>query len=230
MLKSILDYIFPPRCTFCGKLTGGRIRYQVCDSCMKKLPYVKENFYFAVRDLIKNGYIDEVVCVFEYTGIVKHSLIKYKFYNKGSYYKTYADMIFDKINNTEKKNSFDMIISIPLHRKRKAVRGYNQAYLISKALSQLMEIPEKSSLIKRKYNTKPQSILSGKERLKNIKNAFDLQDRSEIKGKRILIIDDIMTTGSTLNELGKLLKSKGALKVVGAVVASGKKFGKRSWK
>ena len=223
MLKIFLDYIFPPRCTFCGNLTEGRTSYQACDSCIKKLPFIKENFYFAIRDLIKLGNIDNILCVFEYSGIVKHSLIKYKFYNKGSYYKTYADMIFERINNTYTKNKFDMVISVPLHRKRKAIRGYNQAYLISKALSMRLNIPEKSNLIKRKYNTKPQSLLSGKERQKNIKNAFDLKDSSKISGKHILIIDDIMTTGSTLNELGKLLKNKGAVKVVGAVVASGKK-------
>jgi ComF family protein len=125
-----------------------------------------------------------------------------------------------KMRNTIK---FDTIISVPLHRQRELNRGYNQSRLISGALSRKLGLPDNSKLLQRVRNTQSQSLLAREERSLNLVDAFAVVDTSGVKGKNILLVDDIMTTGYTLNECAKALKAAGARTVVGAVVASGRK-------
>lgn len=116
-----------------------------------------------------------------------------------------------------------MIISIPLHHKKELSRGYNQALLISKALSRELKIPECSGVLKRIKYTDAQSLLKKGDRSINVKGAFRVINSDMIKDKSILLVDDILTTGSTANECSKVLKEAGARIVDAAVIASGKK-------
>ena len=116
---------------------------------------------------------------------------------------------------------FDIIISVPLHKNREAKRGYNQARLVSGALSRITGIKEYSRLLVRNRNTGAQSLLDRKSRLVNLNDAFGITNERLIKDKNILLIDDIMTTGSTINECARTLKKAGARTVTAAVIATG---------
>lgn len=116
-----------------------------------------------------------------------------------------------------------MIVSVPLHPKREQSRGYNQSYLIARELGRELGIKNEPRLLARVKNTHSQSLLKRDERLENIKDAFRITDTSRVEGKAIFLVDDILTTGATLNECSRVLKGAGAKKIVAAVIASGRR-------
>lgn len=118
---------------------------------------------------------------------------------------------------------FDIIISVPLYKEKERVRGYNQSQLISRILSRETGIAENSGLLLKVRDTGRQSLLNRKERSLNIKDAFQLTNKDRVKGKTVLLVDDILTTGYTVNECSRILKEAGAKWVTAAVVASGKR-------
>lgn len=113
----------------------------------------------------------------------------------------------------------DYITPVPLHHLKKADRGYNQSFYIAKGLSKGLTIPISEGFIKRKKYTKSQTTMSLKERQENIEEAFKAKRNLTLKDKNILLIDDVITTGSTIGECGKVLLSAGANKVYAASVA-----------
>jgi ComF family protein len=106
-----------------------------------------------------------------------------------------------------------MILPIPLHKKRLRTRGYNQSALVAKRLSKESGIGARFDLLEKKVETRPQVGLSLNERLNNVKGSFVIKDPAFIKGRDILLVDDVMTTGATVNECSKILKKSGALRV-----------------
>jgi ComF family protein len=178
----------------------------------------------SIKHIKANNYYDDIICICEYSGIIKEALIRYKFFNRPSFGRTFAQLMYDRINEMPGWGKVDIIISVPLHRKKEQKRGYNQSHLISKQLGGLLGIEVNRTLLIRTKNTDSQSLLNRGERLQNVKDAFQVTDINSVNGKSILILDDILTTGTTLNECCKVLKNAGAGKVTAAVVATGRKF------
>lgn len=111
-------------------------------------------------------------------------------------------------------NNYDYIIPIPLHKYRNRERGYNQSFLILKALAKKNKnIIIRNNILQKQRNIKPQSSLNKLERKNNIKNAYTITNKLEIKNKKILLFDDVFTTGSTTNECSRILKENGAKKI-----------------
>lgn len=208
IINNILELVYPPTCAFCGKLS----KDYICKKCELKIKkYRIKDSYSS-----KNMYFQEIHSIFKYEEDIRDILIKYKFQNKAYIYKTFSKIILkdEKICGFLKK--YDIIIPVPVHKKRKNERGYNQTELISKEISKNLNIKMEKNVLMKNINTKMQSSLSKKERKDNIKGAFKVQNLQRIENKNILIIDDIYTTGSTINECGKVLKSAGA-KNIGAL-------------
>lgn len=220
MLKYLLNLLFPPRCIFCGDIIKASSSIDICSVCYKKLPFINEG----IIKPEKGQYFDEVICVFEYSDIIKKAILRYKFFNKPHYCRTFALLLSDKIKNMTIKPEIDIIISVPLHKHKQRSRGYNQSYLISRLISKNIGAKEGSYLLSRVKDTESQSTLPKNERHLNIENAFRVLSHQEIKGKNILMVDDILTTGSTLSECSRVLKDAGALKVIAVVIASGRKY------
>lgn len=154
--------------------------------------------------------------IFKYTDIIRDTIIKYKFNEKSYLYKTFSYLILNNEKIINYINKYDYIICVPIHKKRKKSRGYNQSELIIKDVcknNKNIKI-ENNILIKIK-NVKPQSSLDKKARVTNIKNAYilNMKNKEKILDKKILIFDDIYTTGSTANECARVLKTYGAKKV-----------------
>ncbi len=219
MLKYIINLLFPPRCIFCRSIINIENRTDVCDLCYKKIPFANK----IIRPEA-GQYFDRAICVCEYSGIIKEAIIRYKFFNKQYYHKAFALLLAGKIRKMTTDSNFDIIISVPLHRSKLALRGYNQSLLISKTVSKEIGLEEKSYTLSRIKQTESQSTLPKSERLSNVGNAFKVLKPHEINGKKILLVDDVLTTGNTLSECSRVLKESGAVEVVAAVIASGKKY------
>ena len=236
----ILRLLYPPKCIFCGKILDLNTKYEICRECYKGLKFIREPIISTNRihpsghapfaqtrqseEWNKRG-CECVVCVFEYCGIIRESLMRFKFFDKPSYYRTLGLLLAEKIievAGNDENFVFDLILSVPLHVQRERQRGYNQARLIALCVSEATGVPYANDVIQRVVNTRPQSLLGKESRYSNISGAFEVVKPHIVKDKRIMIIDDIMTTGATLDECAMTLISAGAVKVFGGVIASGR--------
>lgn len=209
LLEKFLNVIFPPSCGICGKLNSNYI----CNDCNKIL----KNIELCKIDIYNNENIiyNKHFYIFKYDGIIRNKIIDYKFNDKSYLYRTFEKILINNKNVCEFIKSYDIIIPVPIHRKRKFERGYNQSELIiSKLIYDLKKretlntIVDKTSIIKIK-NTDKQSLLNKNQREENIRNAYILSKSKSvenIKDKRVLIFDDIYTTGLTANECAKTIK------------------------
>jgi ComF family protein len=138
---------------------------------------------------------------------------RYKFHNKTALRKTFAAVIRHFLGHYGIVIQGDFITPVPLHPARLRERGYNQASLIAKILSEAITIPLAPNELERVRHTPRQSELGQKDRFTNIQGAFKMKPSSELMGKRIILVDDLLTTGATASEAAKTLKAAGAVEV-----------------
>ena len=198
LLKNIVRTFLPSTCYVCDKLSDNA----VCKDCMEKFNTVYKN---EKRLFIKNPQV-MIQAPFVYKGIVKEMIedIKYRgiFFPVPFFASYLASMI--------RENAYDFLVPVPLHFLKRWKRGFNQSEEIAKEVSKLTKIPILKK-VKRIRNTKSQTKLSRKERMLNVKGAFRVD--ISLKGKRLAIIDDVITTGATTLELAIMLYKKDAEKV-----------------
>ena len=209
-----------------------------------------------VNDCNEKIFFDEFFYAFEYKGIIRNLILKYKFTDASYLSYFFSNMILNNKKINEILKNYDIMIPVPMDKNKKSQRGYNQTELITKNIEK--NIITKTQLINKKRinnnknknkfekcndkikyenntikkyilidnnclvkskTTQTQSTLSAKERLQNIKNAFGVKNVEKIKNKKIILFDDIITTGATVNEISKILKIAGAKKVLVLVIA-----------
>lgn len=214
MFEKFLNLIFPNVCGFCNKVD----KNSLCKNCELSLEKYEIN---CIKDYTNNSqkHFDYLYSALKYENEVREKIIKYKF-NENSYlYKTFAKIIIKNKKVYGFLKLYDIIISVPMHKLKKSVRGYNQSELLAKEIAKQMGIQfEKNVLIKIR-NTKVQSTLTKTQRAENVKNAFLVTDDTKIKDKKIILIDDIYTTGSTVNECSRILKKAGAKEICVVTIA-----------
>ena len=220
MLKQLINLVFPIKCIFCGELLGFDNKVSICNECYGKIPFFDDRVY----ELGPLYSFDNCICLCEYSGIIKDAIKRYKFYNKPAYYRTFGKLLADKIMRVTTADKIDIIISIPLNKDRQNQRGYNQSYLISNYISKLLKISEKSYALGKVRNTGVQSLMNRNLRAANVEGAYKVLYPEKVKGRRVFLIDDILTTGSTLSECSRVLKESGAVEVTAVAIASGRKF------
>ncbi len=231
--SSIWDKLMPDNfsCIFCGNEVKDNI-FAVCDKCyngIKKTKKIckkcgspiesksdfclfckkyKRNFDFARAPLVYENEVANTIKNFKYNN--QKWLAKYfAHFLKEEYYK-----------NKDEFTNISYIIPVPLHIQKQKLRGYNQAELLARELSKLIDINVRLDILERIKNTNTQTNLSYIERQKNLENAFKVNNKKDIKNKNILIIDDVLTTGSTSDHCSKILKQNGARKVYVLTVAT----------
>ncbi len=212
ILDVFLDLLYPPRCCFCRKVIE-REAQGICGYCREKLSLPEKG---KRRRMLDGGF----VCTYPllYDEMVRESFLRFKFYGAISYAEPYSVILSDCFKDDPLL--FDIVTWVPLSRRKKKKRGYDQAELLAKGISALLGLDCRKILYKNK-ETKTQSLLkNGDERRRNVKGAYSLSDENTVKGKKILIIDDIVTTGSTLSECCRVLKKAGAELVTAAAFAS----------
>ena len=185
----------------------------MCPDCYEQLYF----FVLPVSLKIEPLYLDKVVAATEY-GDVSKSLIKtLKYSGVKEIALTCARLVY----YTTVLPNVDCITSVPLHHKKQKIRGFNQSDLIAQELSFLTDVPY-TPLLKKITHTVSQASSATKEaRLGNLQSVFEILPTSSLAGKSILIVDDVITTGTTLNECAKVLKHHGAANVIGVCVAHG---------
>lgn len=230
MLDFVLNFLFPPSCIICGK----RDIHYICKMCEKRFEkYRKYNEIDNIK-LFKNKmksdeneakkkqyylinnqkfYWDKLLYAFEYKGIVRKYILEYKFGSKPYISNFFAYELLKSKKVYEILKFCDIIIPVPLDKKKQKQRGYNQSELITKILSQKSGLNTQNILLKIKH-TKTQSLLENSERKKNVENAFCIKNPELVKNKKVIIFDDIFTTGATANEISKILKEAGGAKSV----------------
>ncbi len=187
----------------------------MCRSCREYLPWTS-----TVPQ--PGDSFDDIVCLWRYQGVVKSSLMKYKFYSRASYYRTYSEMLAERIR-AEIFYDFQIAVCVPLHKKKHAERGYNQAWLICKQTADIIGVACSDKILERTRITQVQSLMPVHLRQQNVMNAFTVKNKDAVAGKNVLLFDDIITTGSTLNECASVLKQAGAVKVCAVTVASARR-------
>ena len=211
LIDWLLDILFPPKCVFCRRLVDDH-KELICPKCKKMLPYTENG------GILKGNFFTSCVSPLYYENDVREALLRYKFYQMTAYAATFGKLVAECAAEYIDAQ-VDIISWVPLSEKRLGERGYDQAQLLAEAVSKELGIPCVSTL-KKKRHTAPQSRTGGGEkRRKNIAGAYEVTDKQLIDGKVILLIDDIVTTGSTFAECARTLGKSGADKVYCAAAA-----------
>jgi len=212
LFECILDLLYPPRCMLCRKFLPDK-RRDICLRCSKKLPALMSD---SPRRDIKN--IRLCIAPFSYRGELRKSLHRYKFNGLTAYGRIYAEFIAKSID--ENHISCDIISWVPLSKKGLRKRGYDQAELIAKELAKIKGLPCERLLVKIKDTPRQSSIKGRQARADNVSGAYRCASAEELLGKRVLLIDDIVTTGATLRECASILRGAGCNEIYAAAAAS----------
>lgn len=230
--SQILDLIYPRYCPLCEEILpyqGGSI----CPGCVKKLKKVEAPRCFRCGKMLGDEgveycrdcqetpkHFERGYPAFVYTGSIKKALYAFKYKNQRDYARFFSKCIWQIYGPDLRKLQVEGIVPVPIHKSRKRRRGYNQAQLLAKELSTYMNIPVYPHYLLRKIKTNPQKDLGEKSRFKNLKNAFKIGG-NKIKLKRVLLVDDIYTTGATIESCTQVLLKAGAETVFYTSVAIG---------
>lgn len=210
MLQNLLRTLYPDKCPFCKEVLKSGER--VCTSC--SLPFVSPQVdvkkYSAHNDCFDFAY-----SVFYYEPIVQKAILQYKYYAEGSKYmpagRVFAGYMKGLLLQKVKPN-YHLVGFVPMAKKDLKKRKYNQAEHLARTLSKELNLHCEELLLKTKQN-QTQHDLPASERLENVKDVYALNPKHNIQGKTILLVDDILTTGATLNECSRVLKQQGAKRV-----------------
>lgn len=165
----------------------------------------QSDFFINKNEDIENFY-DYHIYFFKYEGIIRQTILKYKFNDKSYLYKTFITFFIKNKKFCGFLKKYDIIIPVPISTKRYKQRGYNQSLLIAKELSKKLNIQLVNNALYKTKNIVEQSKLSKEQRIINIKGVYSLFDYERLENKKILLVDDIYTTGSTVNECSKVIK------------------------
>ncbi len=225
ILKDILNCFLPPRCLKCGNVLKDDLG--ICSECLEKIHFITEPYCYRCGQPFefledKKGQLLCGKCLkdkrslfrcsrsaFIYNDDSKDLILNLKFKDRTDSAELLAKMMY-----VAGKDIFsagvDVIIPVPLHYTRLLKRRYNQSALLANELSRISGIKCNNLSLVRHKNTRPQVELSGVERQKNVHNVFSVKNYDAIKGKRVLLVDDVLTTGATLKECSIALKRSGA--------------------
>ncbi len=196
ILNSLLDLVFPPKCEVCKKSGTAAL----CPECFTSIRFMKPEYGIHSAAL--------------YDGALRTAIHRFKFDKRKKLAEPLGILLVQYLGQapTLKMKELDSIVPVPLHRRRQRSRGFNQIDLLARIISRYYELPVIGSL-ERVRDTKPHFELPREERFTNIKGAFKVARPQEVKDKRILLLDDIYTTGATITECAKALTKAGARRI-----------------
>jgi len=221
LLRSFLDLLFPPQCFSCNKrlenskniicttCSSSLIQLEnICPVCGNKLTpgecsYCKSN----------NWYFEKVISLFPYNRVVQDLIHNFKYNELTKISNLFAEYFSKFILEQNSFAHIDLVLPVPIHSVRKRARGYNQAEFISRKIARLTAAEHLPNLVRRKRFTLTQTRLTKNERKANVADAFTLKKGYDISDKNVLLVDDVFTTGSTVNSISKLLRESNCGKV-----------------
>ena len=227
--KRVLEKMYPKRCPFCQEISSKGI----CDDCRKQVVKVgkikcihcgkplegETKEYCRDCERRKSNY-EQGRSLWVHIPPVSNSVYRLKYHNKRYYAEIFGKELADEFEFQIRRWGIQAIIPIPLHRSKMRKRGYNQAELLAKQLSECMGIPMEKDVLYRIKKTRPLKEMNGEQRHRNLKGAFAVS-KSWNPRQNILLIDDIYTTGNTIHRVAKVLKNAGAQKVYFLTISIG---------
>lgn len=222
ILNTFCDFFLPRFCPGCkSKLLPDE--NVICNSCHSKIKYAEEerlHHEFSRKfeeEKIVSGFAS--LFIFEKEKELQHIIHALKYDGKFNVGKHLGKKLANELRNKFDEWEIDLIVPVPLHHLRRAERGYNQSFFIAKGIESVLKIRVRPNLLKRNRFTETQTSMNLVERKENMKDAFSVRRKKTIARKRILLLDDVITTGSTISECGKILLENGASKIFAASVA-----------
>jgi competence protein ComFC len=231
-LRAIASLLYPPVCTICGANVRAseylcspcesrtiRIVAPFCQTCSEPFEGAITGAFTCANCAHRTIHFDAAVAAFRSRGIVRELIHDFK-YRRQIYLRHLVARWLCAAMNDERLRAhrFNIIIPVPLHPARQRERGFNQATLLAELLSAEISIQSKPLLERIRYTT-TQTALDRAERMENLHDAFRLRKNTDVRGLQVLLIDDVLTTGSTLSECARVLKRAGAISVYAATAA-----------
>ena len=207
--EQILNLIYPQTCGICGKIN----KESLCCKCKIKLKKQENANIINQGEEIEDKYFNELMYIFKYEGQVRKLILDYKFNDKSYIYLTFTKFLLKNEKIFENIKNYDKIVPVPISKKRLKVRGYNQSYLIAKEIARQTNLEIVNNCLIKSKNIIEQSKLNKEERIQNIQGVYEIKNKELIDNKKILLIDDIYTTGSTVNECSKILRKGNPTKI-----------------
>lgn len=230
-LQKIIDVILPPRCLLCGKvLTDSN---GLCGECFNKIKFISTPYCLKCGNPLPSGKSLKncALCISNnknpfrmqrsrvyYDDASRPLIVNFKFHDKTENAEFFARWLLTAGHDIWEQGA-DILVPVPIHVSRLRERKFNQSALLCRELSKLTHMPVEYKVLQKHKKTKPQVECSGIARTRNVKNAFCINDSGKIKDKRIVLVDDVMTTGSTLTECAKVLLKAGAKSVDALTIA-----------
>lgn len=210
----ITNWLFPPKCILCGRLLG-EAELDLCQECRLEAPEYG-------KGKTTPQFLDSFTAVWYYEGNVRKSLLRYKFGGARSYASGYGRLLAMRILEQDPKG-FEALTWVPTHPLRQLRRGYDQVALLAKAVGRELEIKPVALLKKVRHNPAQSGIHDAARRRANVQGAYRLLPGKSVAGQKILLLDDILTTGATAGEAARVLKAAGAKEVHCAAIAAARK-------
>ena len=205
---AIVDFFFPPKCVFCRSLAKDGL----CPACRASLPYTEEKAVQTEESGLRTA------APLYYEGTVRDSLLRFKFNEKFVYAKTFGYLMAECAAE-HFSGEFDLVSFVPVSAKRKRERGYDQAQLLAEAMAAYWDTVAVPTLCKTVDTPRQSGLKKDYERRANVLGVYTAVDPERFSGKRILLVDDIRTTGSTMSEAARTLRLAGAKAVIGLTLA-----------
>lgn len=221
--EATIDMLFPKTCPLCDRTLGRNMK--ICKNCAGKIHFIKEprckkcskqlsdeEIEYCVDCNITKHIYNTGIAAFLYDDTISKSIYRFKYHNRRTYAEYYGEVIANKYEKQIKRWNADVIVPVPIHEKKRIKRGYNQAELIAWELGKCLGIKVDGKVLERVVNTKPQKEMDKTERKKNLENAFKIR-HNVVKYKKIILVDDIYTTGSTIDECARVLLEGGVAEI-----------------
>lgn len=210
MIDGFANIFFPQHCIFCRRVVAPQY-LSICDRCARELPEQPP-----VR---KGEFFSKCISAFAYAEPVRTSILRMKLGGRQGCLDTYGRMVAARVMQ-ESELHFDVITWVPISAARRAERGFDQDRMIAESMAEALDMPLLQTLRKVKHNRPQASLSRAAERRKNVLNVYRPVHPERYAGKRILLVDDVITTGSTLSECSRVLLTAGAEKIVCATFAA----------
>jgi ComF family protein len=232
LVEAAVSLLYPPVCAICGdSIRAGkylctecgakavRIIAPFCQKCSEPFEGSITGAFTCANCSHRTIHFDAAVAAYRGRGIVRQIIHEFKYGRQIHLRHVVAHWLRAALDDERLRGQrFDVIVPVPLHPTRQRERGFNQASLIAELLSAQTSIPARPLLERTRYTT-TQTALDRSERMENLHNAFRLRKNGDVRGLRVLLVDDVLTTGSTLNECARVLKRAGAFSVHAATAA-----------
>lgn len=231
--KELLGILYPARCPICHGIAP--YHQEICPECKEKLPYIKgkrcricgkpvEDSEILCDDCQKIRHLyNEGIGVFLYDDVMRETMSYLKYKNRREYGRVLGNLVFEETKEKIRIWDPDMVIPVPMHPKKEAVRGYNQAREIALPIAERAGIPLRTDLLRRTEQTAAMKNLTAKERRENLVHAFSVEAGRTVP-ERILLVDDIYTTGATIDACAASLRASGAVRITFLTVCIGMGF------